>query len=936
MRRFLPTLLALLFALNAVQGQGGFSDRIGNEANRGPSLAALEREAVKARLQGDVYRAMQLYSRIIAADSANVPALNGFAESAVDYSAFELAELTYQRLVDLNPASPEAVYLLRLADVKFRMGKYIEAKEVYQRTLNKPDGLTPEIVDQAQTGLENCDWAIDVMQNTDYELPVNLLGNSVNSSYSEFSPFSLKDTLYFSSYRFPFSNDDHKPERHLIKVMTATPQGDSLATAVADFNEKDEHVAHATFNEGGNTMYYCKCRFVGPVEIRCNLYARKRAADNTWGAAVKLPDHINVADFNNTQPNVGKLPGEKDEVLFFVSDRPGGKGKKDIWYSQIQSNGAYGQPVNLSELNTPGNDVSPFYHSNTGILYFSSDSYQSLGGFDIYKSSRAGSSWTAPEHLGSPINSGANDVYYSVTPNGRSAYFASNRLGAQNISEEACCYDIFEAQAKPEMIAITFHKITGDSLSKTEMRLIELADGKPVEEIKVQVPGPWYKFPVLPGKTYMLIASKPDFTTDTLTFTTEKTVWRDILVKKLYLRPWKVNLITWVYDAETKKELNGATAILVDLAGKQADGRIEARPDGSPLSTDTTTNPGGNRFDDPLQFDHRYRVLVSKPGYTVASTDVISTEGLFGDHTFERKLYIRRGVDLLALVYNELNNKPLKNVTFRLVDLKAKNTDTKTNPDGNDYRNILSFDSRYIIAASKPGYSSDSLEFNTTASLLKLDSFQTLEKKLYLHPLDLPSYLPIRLYFDNGEPEIKSWARTTKAKYSETYYLYINRKPDFIREYTAKLSGVEKERATAVLDSFFENDVKGEFNRLRKFTEVLYEKLKLGEKVTLTLKGFASPLAKSDYNKNLTARRIMCVMNHFSDFEPGLLNKYLKSGQLVVEEKDRGDDDAPKTVSDKKEDKRNSVYSVEASKERRVEIIGIDILKDGSPPLNNK
>jgi Tol biopolymer transport system component len=71
-------------------------------------------------------------------------------------------------------------------------------------------------------------------------------------------------------------------------------------------------------------------------------------------------------------------------MLFFASNRPGGEGGKDIWCCKIEGDQFFG-PENVSAINTPGDDVAPFYHPKTATLYFRSDSLTTdMGGFDVY------------------------------------------------------------------------------------------------------------------------------------------------------------------------------------------------------------------------------------------------------------------------------------------------------------------------------------------------------------------------------------------------------------------------------------------------------------------------------------------------------------------------------------------------------------------------
>jgi hypothetical protein len=106
--------------------------------------------------------------------------------------------------------------------------------------------------------------------------------------------------------------------------------------------------------------------------------------------------------------------------------------------------GSFGTPVNLgSAVNTPGNEVTPFYDVNNKKLYFSSDWLYGYGGYDIFETKSEGANWSTPENLLQPVNSAQNDLYYSVAFDDSKAFITSNRKGSYFIEAETCCNDIY-------------------------------------------------------------------------------------------------------------------------------------------------------------------------------------------------------------------------------------------------------------------------------------------------------------------------------------------------------------------------------------------------------------------------------------------------------------------------------------------------------------
>jgi hypothetical protein len=142
------------------------------------------------------------------------------------------------------------------------------------------------------------------------------------------------------------------------------------------------------------------------------------------------------------QPHVVMM--DSLEIMYFVSNREGGMGGNDIWYSII-SDERFSEPVNLgSRINTPGNEVTPFYDEKSNRLYFSSDWHKGLGGFDIFYSEGSLGAWGKVENMGYPFNSPANDIYFTVNKDDNDGYFTSNRDGSYHFDTENCCTDIYE------------------------------------------------------------------------------------------------------------------------------------------------------------------------------------------------------------------------------------------------------------------------------------------------------------------------------------------------------------------------------------------------------------------------------------------------------------------------------------------------------------
>jgi len=198
--------------------------------------------------------------------------------------------------------------------------------------------------------------------------------------------------------------------------------------------------------------------------------------------------------------------------------------------------------------------------------------------------------------------------------------------------------------------------------------------------------------------------------------------------------------------------------------------------------------------------------------------------------------------------------------------------------------------------------------------IAKADTVLTVEERL----TDLRSKLPVRLYFHNDEPDPRTWNSGTAQRYDATYDAYKALLPAYRK---ANVSSTN----TADLVKFFRDEVEQGRADLDAAIPVLRQALDEGQRIELVVRGFASPLAKSDYNKNLSLRRIQSVVNQLRGVEGGVFIPYLEGtaangGKLTITPAPFGEDRTATGVSDDLGDLKNSVYAVAAARERRIEI----------------
>ncbi len=200
---------------------------------------------------------------------------------------------------------------------------------------------------------------------------------------------------------------------------------------------------------------------------------------------------------------------------------------------------------------------------------------------------------------------------------------------------------------------------------------------------------------------------------------------------------------------------------------------------------------------------------------------------------------------------------------------------------------------------------------------------------------DLNKRLPVTLYFHNDIPNPRSWDTTSNVNYIDSYNDYTAMLEKYQKEYSDGLKGDRSDEAKEDIETFFIEYVDKGVSDLELFRDLLLKELDKGAKIQITVKGFASPLAKTDYNVNLTKRRIRSLINYLREYNGGVFAEYLDNtaengGRVVFQQVPFGEYTANQLTSDNPNDTKNSVYSRAAAIERKIEIQSVSYFTEES------
>lgn len=260
--------------------------------------------------------------------------------------------------------------------------------------------------------------------------PVNYsivnVGNNINSESWDFAPNvnAEEDMMVFTTRRGQGNLNENvfDDNFHYEDIFISRKSGGKWQSAenIGSVVNTKYHDSNLAFSPDGKTLY------IYSDEGNGDIYYTNLLSEDTWSPPIGLSENINSTGYN--EKSISQSPD--GNTVFFASNRPGGNGGFDIYFSTKNKKEEWGPSKNLgSVINTEMDEDGPFIQFDGKTLYFSSTGHDGMGGFDIYKSvyDSASAEWSTPENLGYPLNSPDDDIYFVMTKDGKTGYYASVR-----------------------------------------------------------------------------------------------------------------------------------------------------------------------------------------------------------------------------------------------------------------------------------------------------------------------------------------------------------------------------------------------------------------------------------------------------------------------------------------------------------------------------
>lgn len=388
---------------------------------------------------GNYYEAIGVLQEIVNEKPDQHHAMYRMGECYFKARDYENAEKWFEKLIDAGADGAFPLTYYYYAMMQKMNGKYEAAKYSFAKFTLRADAA---YVDRARREIEACDFAKNAVE-TPGLFRVTHLDSLINTPYSEYSPAALENKLYFASLNHDTSMSADKPLSHLYQSEKNAEKWNKGTLLQTPFNSADYHSGNCSFSPDGKRMYFTQCTDNGEANIHCSIFL-SGFENGFWTTPVALSSEVNDAEFTATHPAVAQGDSLTD-ILYFTSNRPGGRGGMDLWYSEVKFDGKATPATNLGPVvNTMDDEVTPFYYKNK--LYFSSNGQVGLGGLDIFYSSGLKSGWSKPQNMGYPLNSSVDDFYFTKGETPKTYYLVSNRPGSYGLKSATCCDDIFKAE----------------------------------------------------------------------------------------------------------------------------------------------------------------------------------------------------------------------------------------------------------------------------------------------------------------------------------------------------------------------------------------------------------------------------------------------------------------------------------------------------------
>ncbi len=470
----------------------------------------------------------------------------------------------------------EPINIFYYAEALRSNGKYFEAKTQYQNYGMK----VPAEAAKANAKAVAADAALKLLAEPPSAIIVN--ETPINSGNADFSPTVYEEGILFTSDRGgAVSNEKDKDAgtygwtgRPYLQMFYAQRNADSTWQMPVLVDETLNDIYHdgpAVMDSTSGTIYFTRTKMVEVKQKNANVdptsWVKKPMTNEYVNRLEIFSAQRDGAKWGNVKPfeynkvteySVGHPALSPDgQVLYFVSDKPGGLGETDIYYTEKQADGVWGQPVNAGPaINTSGKEMFPAF-DKAGNFYFSSDTHLGFGGLDVFRAKGSRTTWTKPENLRAPVNSPKDDFGMTFMQNAKNepiGYMSSNR-DSNNGTDDIYSFKLL---GNAVLLVTTLERVQMPSKKSitqplADVRLKLAIQGTTDSTIAFSNPNGEYKYQVMKGNVYELMGEKYGYLSQSATVKIDTTSLAD------------TTRVTLIFDKSAVNQIIAIENIYYDL-----------------------------------------------------------------------------------------------------------------------------------------------------------------------------------------------------------------------------------------------------------------------------------------------------------------------------------------------------------------------------------
>lgn len=362
-------------------------------------------------------------------------------------------------------------------------------------------------------------------------IQLRALGGGVNSPDTEYNPVVSADESLMA-YTVLKSASGRSSQSFEENIMTVTRQGQQWGSPQPLKIGSGFMAGTAGLSADGQQMII----YLNQGGQGGGLYMMWRKGDG-WGSPQEL-----VGDINSRYQESTASITPDGRTIYFASNRPGGFGGMDIYKSNIQDNGTWGRAENLGkEVNTTADEDAPFIHPDGRTLFFTSNGSESIGGKDVFRTYLVSGKWNTPQNMGYPINTVANDNYFTLTADGSRAYFSSDRPGGQG-AQDIYTFDMPEEDRNVPLTMIKGRVLAGENERpvNTVIKVVDNETGKKIDYVYNPDPETGnYLIIFPPGRNYDMVIQAEGYLPYAININIPNQDYFYELYQQVFLRPVK-------------------------------------------------------------------------------------------------------------------------------------------------------------------------------------------------------------------------------------------------------------------------------------------------------------------------------------------------------------------------------------------------------------